>query len=111
MASLVFPGPYRLSRYGATGRAGFTNTCGRAAYRGPWMMETVAREQMMDHAARKLGVDPLDLRRRNVLRQDELPHATPSGMVYERISPAEDARAGRADDRLRGLPRGAGLGP
>ena len=33
-------------------RAVYTNTCGRGAYRGPWMFETVAREQMVDPAAR-----------------------------------------------------------
>ena len=52
MSSLVFPGPYRLPRYAATGRAAYTNTCGKAAYRGPWMMETVGREQMMDQWGR-----------------------------------------------------------
>jgi aerobic carbon-monoxide dehydrogenase large subunit len=89
MSALVFPGPYRLPCYAMTARAAYTNTCGKAAYRGPWMMETVAREQMMDHIARKLAIDPLELRRRNVIQQAELPFTSASQAVYERISPAE----------------------
>ena len=46
---------------------------GVAAYRGPWMIETVVREQMIDSLAAQLGIDPLELRRRNVLRDEELP--------------------------------------
>ncbi len=52
---MIFPGPYRIPRMDYVARAAYTNTCGRCAYRGPWMMETVAREQMVDLAARRLG--------------------------------------------------------
>jgi len=89
MSMLILPGPYRSQRQGYSAQAAYTNTCGRAAYRGPWMMETVAREQMMDHVARKLAIDPLELRRRNVLQRKQLPHTTPTGMVYDSITPAE----------------------
>ena len=85
---MLFPGPYRmpLLRWKAT--AVWTNTCGRGAYRGPWMMETVAREQMMDVVAR-IGLDPLELRRRNVIHADELPYTTAMGMVYDVVTPEE----------------------
>jgi carbon-monoxide dehydrogenase large subunit len=53
------------------------------------MMETVARESMMDIAARQIGLDPLEFRRRNVIARDELPFTTASGLVYENITPAE----------------------
>ena len=54
------------------------------------MMETTAREQMIDVAARALGVDPLELRRRNVIQRTELPYTTPMGMTYDdTITPAE----------------------
>jgi len=58
-----FPGPYRLPMLSFTNQAVYTNTCGRCAYRGPWLFETVAREQMMDVVARAIGIDPLALRR------------------------------------------------
>jgi carbon-monoxide dehydrogenase large subunit len=86
---MLFPGPYRvpLLRWKAT--AVWTNTCLRGAYRGPWMMETVAREQMMDVVAHTIGLDPLELRRRNVVRADELPYTTAMGMVYDVVTPHE----------------------
>ncbi|HEX4778064.1 MAG TPA: molybdopterin cofactor-binding domain-containing protein, partial [Acidimicrobiia bacterium] len=87
--AMMFPGPYRIPKLGWSTTAVWTNTCGRGAYRGPWMMETVAREQMMDVVARAIGMDPLELRRRNVIGRDELPYATASGMVYDNVSPSE----------------------
>ena len=48
------------------------------------MMETVVREQMMDTVARQLGLDPLELRRRNVVDDADLPYTTAAGMVYDR---------------------------
>src|SRR5262249_36904941 len=62
---------------------------GRAPYRGPWQFESLAREVLLDIAAREMGIDPVELRRRNLLRRDELPYANPSGMKYDNISPLE----------------------
>ncbi len=88
-AMVVFPGPYRIGAFAATGRAFFTNTGSRCAYRGPWMIETTAREQMMDVAAAELGLDPLELRRRNVIQPGDLPFTTAVGLTYTAISPAQ----------------------
>jgi carbon-monoxide dehydrogenase large subunit len=88
-SALMFPGPYRLQRMAYEAKGLYTNTCGHCAYRGPWMMETVAREQMMDIAAEQLGIDPLEIRRRNVIQQSELPFTTASGIQYVSVSPAE----------------------
>lgn len=84
-----FPGPYRVSRGGFSVKAIYTNTCGRMAYRGPWQFESLARERLLDIAARDMGIDPIELRRRNLLRRDELPFANPVGMTYTDISPLE----------------------
>ena len=89
LVGMVFPGPYRIPRFGFRSTTVYTNTCGRAPYRGPWQMETVARELMMDIAARGMDIDPLELRRRNVIRQSDLPHTTATGTVYDQITPAE----------------------
>jgi len=86
---MMFPGPYRLPRLAWKSTVVWTNTCGRSAYRAPWMMETTAREQMMDVVARELGIDPLELRRRNVLHRSELPHTSAMGTVVENVSPEE----------------------
>jgi carbon-monoxide dehydrogenase large subunit len=87
--AMLFSGPYRIPKLGYRSTAVWTNTCGRGAYRGPWMLETVAREEMMDLAARAVGLDPLELRRRNCLHVDELPYTTASGMVLEHVTPSE----------------------
>ncbi len=88
-SSMVFPGPYRIPRYRATARSVYTNTNGRCSYRGPWMVETVAREQMMDRVAAELSIDPLELRRRNVIRSEDLPYKTAAGLVYDQVTAAE----------------------
>jgi carbon-monoxide dehydrogenase large subunit len=83
---LLFPGPYKIPRVGFSATAVYTNTCGRCSYRGPWMMETVAREQMMDVVARRLALDPLEFRRRNVVNEADLPFTTAAGLVYDAVS-------------------------
>ena len=86
---MFFPGPYRIpaATYSVTCR--FSNTVGRTAYRGPWQFESVAREVLLDIAARRMGIDPVELRRRNLLRNDEIPYLNPIGIPYTAITPAE----------------------
>ena len=86
---MLFPGPSRVPAAGFTTTSVFSNTSGRAAYRGPWQFESLAREMLLDIAARRMGLDPIELRRRNLLRQDELPGASPTGMPYSDITPSE----------------------
>jgi carbon-monoxide dehydrogenase large subunit len=86
---MIFPGPYRIPATSFTHRSVCSNRPGRTAYRGPWMFESVAREVVLDVAARQLGIDPVDLRRRNMLRADELPYFNASGMPYAEMSPLE----------------------
>ena len=85
----LFPGPYRVPRASFTAKTIYTNTVGRAAYRGPWQFESLAREMLLDIAARRMGIDPMELRRRNLLRKDELPYTNANGMPYDSISPLE----------------------
>ena len=89
LVCMQFPGPYRIPAIEWRTTTVHTNTCGRGAYRGPWQMESLAREQMLDRVARAIDIDPLELRRRNIIESDELPHTTATGLSYERISPAE----------------------
>ncbi len=121
LVAMMFSGPYRIPKVGFASRTVFTNTCGKAPFRGPWAIETIAREQMVDAVAAHIGMDPLELRRRNVIRQSDLPHVLPSGMVYDIVTPAEcleqavtmldwDAfRATQAAARADGRYLGAGL--
>ena len=84
---MMFPGPYRVSAGTYRHTSVFSNTAGRTAYRGPWAFETLAREVTLDIAARRIGLDPAELRRRNLLRNDEMPYTSPVGMPYDHMSP------------------------
>jgi carbon-monoxide dehydrogenase large subunit len=86
---MLFPGPYRVPAGTFSAACVFSNTSGRTAYRGPWQFESVAREVLLDIAARRMGMDPADLRRRNLLRRDDLPYGNPMGMPYSDITPLE----------------------
>ncbi|MGE0386039.1 MAG: xanthine dehydrogenase family protein molybdopterin-binding subunit [Gammaproteobacteria bacterium] len=89
MAAMYFTGPYRVPRYGFRAASYFTNTAGRCAYRGPWMTESLIRESMMEIAARQMGMDPFELRRRNVITAAEQPFTTPTGLTFYAVTPAE----------------------
>src|SRR5215831_15353861 len=86
---MLFPGPYRVPRAGFACKTIYTNTVGRTAYRGPWQFESLAREVVLDISARRMGVDPIDLRRRNLLGRDDLPYTNANGMAYDSVSPLE----------------------
>jgi carbon-monoxide dehydrogenase large subunit len=121
LSSMLLPGPYDIGQFFFTAEAVFSNTCGKCAYRGPWMMETVAREQMVDVVAGRLGIDPLEFRRRNMITEDQQPYTTATGLVYETVTPLqtldqvaelvgyEDFRAEQAAAREEGRLLGIGL--
>ena len=88
-AGMLFPGPYRVPVATFSTTCLFTNTVGRTAYRGPWQFESLAREVLLDIAARRMGIDPVELRRRNLLRHDEMPYANANGMTYDAVTPLE----------------------
>ncbi|WP_205752264.1 xanthine dehydrogenase family protein molybdopterin-binding subunit [Cryptosporangium phraense] len=89
VVGLLFPGPYRVPDATFSCRSVFSNTTARTAYRGPWQFESLAREVLLDIAARQLDVDPIELRRKNLLRADEMPVANPCGMPYSDVTPLE----------------------
>ncbi|OSC38127.1 xanthine dehydrogenase family protein molybdopterin-binding subunit [Mycobacterium decipiens] len=86
---MFFPGPYRVPKASFSYQTVFSNTSGLAAYRGPWQYETLAREILLDIAARKMHLDPVELRRRNLLRREEMPYSNPNGMPYDHVAPIE----------------------
>jgi aerobic carbon-monoxide dehydrogenase large subunit len=70
----MLPGPYRMAGFEATAHVAVTNKTPCGTYRAPGRYEgTFARERMLDAAAARLGIDPLELRRRNLLGPRELP--------------------------------------
>ncbi|WP_029113256.1 xanthine dehydrogenase family protein molybdopterin-binding subunit [Mycobacterium sp. URHB0044] len=86
---MFFPGPYRVPKASFSYKTVFSNTAGLHAYRGPWQYETLTREILLDCAARKMGMDPVELRRINILRGDEMPYFNANGMPYDHVAPAD----------------------
>ncbi len=65
-------------------KAVFTNTVPVDAYRGAGRPEaTFQLERVIDKAARELGIDPIELRRRNFIKPDQFPYATPVALEYD----------------------------
>jgi carbon-monoxide dehydrogenase large subunit len=82
MAMAELPGPYRLAEYSVRARGVATNTCPMAPYRGVSRPAiTVAMERLMDIAAGRFALDPVEIRRRNLI--EKFPHASPTGIVYD----------------------------
>lgn len=80
----LLPGPYRIPETGWRVRAALTNKAPVAPYRGVGFTAShSAREVLIDKAARLLGCMPVELRRRNLIRDDELPYRSASGMTYD----------------------------
>lgn len=77
-------GAYTTPRVHATLRSVLTNTMVTYPYRGAGRPEAaIAIERSMDLLARKLGMDPVELRRRNFIPPDAFPYETPVGRTYD----------------------------
>lgn len=88
MALAELPGPYDFQSYRVRSRAVTTNTCPMCPYRGVSRpVLTLAMERLMDLAARRLGVDPTEIRRKNLIRQ--FPYTSATGLVYDEGSYVE----------------------
>lgn len=65
-------------------RLALTNTAPMAAYRGAGRpIMSYALERLMDHAARELGMDPAEFRRRNFIPKDKFPYRIAAGFEYD----------------------------
>ena len=80
---------YKMPTYAFLTRGYYTNTVGLAAYRGPWAMESLIRETLLDKAARRIGIDPIEIRRRNLVTLQDQPTTSSMGIPLEDITPAE----------------------
>ncbi|HTZ37780.1 MAG TPA: xanthine dehydrogenase family protein molybdopterin-binding subunit [Stellaceae bacterium] len=74
-------GPYRIDNFAATGRIAVTNKVPNAPYRGAGRPEACfAMERTIDLVARQLGLEPAEVRRRNMIPAEAMPYAV--GMPY-----------------------------
>ena len=104
-------------------KAVFTNTSPVGPYRGAGRPESnYYIERLLDTAAKEMGIDRIEIRRRNHIRPDQLPWTTPAGTVYdsgdfpaileEALAAADwdNFPARKRESRERGLLRGIGIG-
>ncbi|HEV8295889.1 MAG TPA: xanthine dehydrogenase family protein molybdopterin-binding subunit [Acidimicrobiales bacterium] len=121
--ALMAPGVYDIPKVAVESQSVVTNTAPVIAFRGAGRPEaTAALERAVDCFAHEIGMDPIDVRRRNVLPADVFPHTTPTGGAYdsgaylEAIDRALDAagyadlRAEQAQRRARRDPHLLGIG-
>ncbi|MET7327553.1 xanthine dehydrogenase family protein molybdopterin-binding subunit [Nonomuraea sp. NPDC005650] len=112
VTATLLPGPYRFDRVAVRVRGVVTNTTPTGSYRGFGQPEgSLTRERLIDEAARRLGVDRVELRLRNMLGPGDLPY---SNRVYQRYDSGDYPHALRtlrdlvtpvekADGRRRGI--------
>ena len=115
-------GPYDFKNYRCITTVVLQNktpTCQYRAVGHP--IATAVTEGLMDLAAEALGMDPVELRRRNLIRDDAYPYTSPPGMRFEGLShhaslnkllemvPLDRIRADQAEARQRGIYRGIGF--
>jgi carbon-monoxide dehydrogenase large subunit len=85
MAMAEMPGPYTVRDYACVSRGVVTNTCPMAPYRGVSRpVITFAIERLMDKAAAAFGLDPVEIRRRNLVKT--FPYTSATGLVFDEAS-------------------------
>ncbi|MFJ5840708.1 xanthine dehydrogenase family protein molybdopterin-binding subunit [Streptomyces shenzhenensis] len=84
LGAFMYPGIYKMDAYEFTCTGVFTTRTPTDAYRGAGRPEaTFAIERIMDELAAELGLDPVELRRRNWIRHEEFPYTTIAGLTYD----------------------------
>jgi carbon-monoxide dehydrogenase large subunit len=82
LGAWIYSGPYEIPNYSVTFTGVFTHTTPTDAYRGAGRPEaTYVLERTMDALARELGMDPIEVRRRNFVK--EFPHTMASGLTID----------------------------
>jgi carbon-monoxide dehydrogenase large subunit len=88
MAMAELPGPYDVQEYACRARGVATNTCPMAPYRGVSRpVIAMAMERLMDKAAAAFSIDPVEIRRRNLIRR--FPYVSATGITFDEASYVE----------------------
>ncbi|MGQ0652992.1 MAG: xanthine dehydrogenase family protein molybdopterin-binding subunit [Betaproteobacteria bacterium] len=112
---------YRTPLLEVSTKVMFTNTTPVSAYRGAGRPEAnYYMERLIDEAAREMGIDRLELRRRNQVKPGEIPYKAASGMTFDSgdfpgvfekaLAFAEGFEKRKAESKARGRLRGLGIG-
>jgi carbon-monoxide dehydrogenase large subunit len=123
LTRMMGQGVYRLPKVEVNARSATTNTTPTGAYRGAGRPEATAfLERIVDMAAVELGIDPIELRKRNFLRPEDFPFTTATGANYDngeyakaideaaRLAGYDELRREQAERRERGDVKQLGIG-
>jgi carbon-monoxide dehydrogenase large subunit len=123
LGAFMYNAIYKIPAYRFVCDGVFSTKTPTDAYRGAGRPEaTFAIERIIDEAAAELGVDPLELRRKNWIKHEEFPYTTVCGLVYDsgnyeaatdralELMGWEDLRREQAERRSSGDPVQLGLG-
>jgi carbon-monoxide dehydrogenase large subunit len=128
LTAALLPGPYRVPHYSCVVQCVLTNKTPTGTYRGPGRYEcTFVRERLIDLAAARLGVDRVELRRRNFVTPAEMPYEVGGASLAQKtvydcgdyrsaldqaleLAGYEHARAEQAAARAGGRYLGIGIG-
>ena len=101
MTAGLLPGPYRVPAYRVIGHVRLTNKTPAATYRAPGRYEgTFVRERLMEAIAARLGIDPVEVRRRNLIASTEMPYERPLDAIGDEIVYDSGDYAGLMDKAL-----------
>ncbi|HEY1999992.1 xanthine dehydrogenase family protein molybdopterin-binding subunit [Paraburkholderia sp.] len=93
VVAMVLSGPYRLQHYDFDVKIVLSHKCGNAPMRAPMSITSWVMEGTMEAIARELQLDPVEVRRRNLLTPEELPYRTATGELLADITPSQTFEA------------------
>ena len=100
LTAVMLPGPYRIPNFQASVNCVMTNKMGAGTYRAPGFFEgTFIRERMLDLAAADLGLDPAEMRRRNLIHASEMPYTVGPTRLDGRMTVYDSGDYASAFDR------------
>src|SRR5579884_1062085 len=101
LAAAMLPGPYQVAAYRMTGRIRLTNKTPCGTYRAPGRFESsFVRERLMDAIAARLNIDPIEVRRRNLIDKSEMPFVRGFGTLGTELTYDSGDYAGLLDKAL-----------
>ena len=96
----VISGPYRVPNVHMRVVMAMTNKTPTASYRGPGRYEAdFARERLFDMTAKDLGIDPIELRRKNLIASTDMPYVLPKVLPYNSTTQCDSGDYAAALDR------------
>ena len=119
--AMILTGPYRVQNYAFDVKVLLSNKCGNGPMRAPMAITTWIMDGTLDAIARELNLDPVAVRKINMLRDGDFPYTMTTGPALEDINPYESLERGlaeidyegfrtaQAQDRTKGVYRGLGI--